>query len=227
MLVGPRLVGPQNHAANAPFVYEPPEGFSRLEGLPNEAPNAKAWTFEEPTAINMARPAEGKVARTRVVATHSSKEMSVEEADLAKIVEEMPSVFEECTWVHRRHELRARADGARVGLIEGDCNRDVDLSALGLPIQKLRSRKLQLMFPDDEGTSIVTASYPTDEANRWEPLFEATISKAKGVALRVPPPAPWTYAAWAAAGAIVGFFASGIFQRRSRNVEGAASVAPK
>jgi len=109
--------------------------------------------------------------------------------------------------------MRVRA----VGLIEGDCDRDLDLGALGLPVQKFRTRKLQLMFPDDDGTSIVTASYPVDQATRWEPLFEATIGKARGVATRAPAPAPWTYAAWAAAGAILGWFGSAIGLRKSKS----------
>lgn len=210
-LVGPRLIGPQNRAANAPFSYEPPEGFTPVRE-PLEA-GAKAWVVEE--GIHEVGSPTKKVSTTRVVATHSSKEMSVEESDLAKLAEEMPKVFEDCDWTHRRHELRVRADGARVGLIEGDCNKDVDLGHLGLPTQKLRSRKLQLMFPDDTGTSIVTASYSTDQAAKWEPLFEATINKAKGVAVRVPSPPTWTFAAWASAGAVLGFLATSIVGSRS------------
>jgi hypothetical protein len=178
---------------------------------------AKAWIVD--TQIHETGNPQKKVSTTRVVSTHSTKEMSIEETDLARLVEEMPKVFvDECEWIHRRHELRARSDGARIGLIEGDCNKDVDLSQLNLPSQKLRSRKLQLMFPDDTGTSIVTASYPTDQASTWEPLFEATINKAKGVAIRVPPPPTWTFAAWAAAGAVLGFLGMSIFVRAPKKI---------
>lgn len=205
--IGPRLLGPQSHAAGAPFEYEPPEGFVSIRA--GDVEGAKAWIFEEggsrPPALDRA------AAPVRVVVHHSTKEMSVEETDLAKLAEEMAKAFEDtCSWVHRRHELRKRSDGGRVGLIEGDCNRDVGVGRLGLPPQKLRSRKLQLMFPADAGTAIVTASYPTDQAVRWEPLFEATISKARGVATRVPAPTSLAYGVWAAAGAVLGWLASAL-----------------
>jgi hypothetical protein len=216
-LVGPRLIGPQSHSAGTPFVYEPPEGFVPIREAKPEAEGAQVWGFEtvdppKSGAPFAATPTKTVVART--VLTHSTKEMSVEERDLAKLAEEMPKAFEGiCTWVHRRHEMRVRSDGARVGLIEGDCQRDVDLGALGLPSQQIKMRKLQLMFPDDGGTQIVTASFPIDQASRWEPLIEATIGKAKGVAVRVPAPPPWLYVAWGAAGAVLGFLLSTILFR--------------
>lgn len=218
-IVGPRIVGPQSHSAGAAFAYEPPEGFVRAKSdslLGTE--DTQIWVFEDKKNFDGSS-TDKTAALTRVVVTHSNKEMSVEEADLSKLAAEMPKAFEDsCTWVHRRHELRTRADGARVGLIEGDCNRDLDLSSLGVPSQKVRSRKLQLMFPDDTGTSIVTASYPTEQAARWEPLFEATIPKARGVATRTPSPAVSIYAAWAAAGAVLGWLATAIFARKSLEV---------
>src|SRR5262249_40300327 len=152
-------------------------------------------------------------------------EMSIEEVDLAKLANEMAKAFEDtCAWTHRRHELRTRPDGGRVGLIEGDCNREMDLGHLGLPKQRLRSRKLQLMFQDDTGTSIVTYSYPTDQAARWEPLFEATIAKARGVAVRVPGPSTIVITGWAAAGAVLGWLATAIAFRSKRESN---DVTPK
>jgi hypothetical protein len=161
--------------------------------------------------------ADVAASRVRAVLSHSDKAMSVAEADLGQLATEMPKVFEDCTWVHRRHEMRLRADGARVGLIEGDCNHDVDLGAFGLPAQKLEERKLQLMFPDDTGTSIVTASYPVDQAPKWQPLFEASIGKATGVATRVPAPTPATQGGWAVAGVVLGWFASALLRPRKRD----------
>src|SRR5690606_32994974 len=153
--------------------YEPPPGFVPLKTSADDQKDAKVWGFEE-AGPGGPRPRGSEdlgLSAVRVVVHHSNKELSVEEADLAKLASEMAGAFEDtCTWVHRRHERRTRPDGARVGLIEGDCNREVDLEPLGLPRQRIRSRKLQLMFPDDTGTSIVTASYPTDQAARWEPL---------------------------------------------------------
>lgn len=229
-ILGPRLVGPQSHAAGAPFQYEPPEGFVPLsEGSAGEVEGAQVWVHEAAEKKNF----DGSVAAartpalsTRIIVNHSNKEMSVEEKDLSKLVEEMPKAFEgACTWSHRRHEMRARADGARVGLIEGDCDREIDLSAFGLPSQPVKTRKLQLMFPDDSGTSIVTVSYPTEQAAQWTPLLEATIGKAKGVATRVPAPAPWTHAAWALAGAVLGWLGTAIAMRSGSGTT--TSDAPK
>lgn len=203
-LVGPLLSAPQGKKAGAPFVYEPPEGFTR-----REANDAIVWTLDERGA------ATKSVQTTSAVVTHSAKTMSVEEADLASLTQEMATVFADCRWVHRRHELRTRADGARVGVIEGDCDKEVDLAALGLPAKTIKTRKLQLMFPDDSGTSIVTVSYPTDQATRWEPLFEATIAKASGVATRVPPPPSWMYAAWAVAGLVIAWLVTALVAKPS------------
>jgi hypothetical protein len=217
VIAGPYLTGPHGKSAGAEFVYEPPDGFKPATAhelgkaaLPDDA---KVWVFHELTSMN---PVVGGTPNPpTVVLTHSAKEMSVEEHDLAKLAEDMPSAFEGCTWVHRRHELRTRADGARVGIIEGDCDKDVDLTAFGLPPKSIKTRKLQLMFPDDLGTSIATVSYPTEQATRWEPLFEATIGKAKGVATRTPPPPNWVYGAWIAAGIVIGWLASALLARRA------------
>jgi hypothetical protein len=215
--LGPLLVGPRSQAASTPFVYQPPDGFvahDAPEGMGTSG--GKVWVFDEVVDRRPLSPDKSAGASVRVVLHHSAKQMSVEEADLAKLAGEMPKAFEDaCKWVHRRHELRERSDGGRVGLIEGDCNKDVDFSALGLPDQTLRSRKLQLMFPDDGGTSIVTASYPTDQAARWEPVFEATINKARGVAVRVPPPAPWARLLWGLAGIVVGWLVTALVQKSS------------
>ncbi|MBX3203426.1 MAG: hypothetical protein KF764_00095 [Labilithrix sp.] len=216
-ILGPRLVGPQSRSAKAPFAYDPPEGFVPAKDVKaGEAEGAQVWVHEAADKKNFdGSLADRKALSTRIILTHSAKEMSVEAVDLAKLVEEMPKAFEgACTWKPRRHEMRTRADGARVGLIEGNCDREVDLSALGLPPQPVKMRKLQLMFPDDEGTSIVTASYPTDQATRWEPLVEATIGTARGVATRVPAPAPWTHGAWAAAGVVLGWLGTAILARK-------------
>ena len=216
-IIGPRLVGPTNRSAGAPFVYEPPEGFvPAKDAKVADADGATVWVNEAAEKKKFdGSIADRKALATRIILNHSNKEMSVEETDLAKLVAEMPKAFEgACTWVHRRHELRVRADGARVGLIEGDCNREVDLSSFGLPAQPVKMRKLQLMFPDDSGTSIVTASYPTEQAAQWGPLLEASIGKASGVARRVPAPPLWTFAAWAGAGGVLGWLATAIALRK-------------
>jgi hypothetical protein len=231
-LIGPRLFGPRDHAAGAPFVYAPPEGFversaSSWSHGSEIGPGTKVWIYADPS--EPAAPSLGGLRRiledgpnaVHAVLHHSAKEMSVEEADLARLAQEMPRAFEDsCTWVHRRHELRTLRSGARVGLIEGDCTREVDLGSLGGPSQKIRARKLQLMFPDDEGTSIVTASYPIDQAPRWEPVFEATIAKARGVATRVPPPPVATSIAWGVAAGVLGWLAAALAASVARKKKG-------
>lgn len=204
---GPRLVGPQSTPASEPFAYVPPPGFKELPVTSTRvdatASGAHAWELpEEPAA-----------ARPSIVVHHSAVNMQVDEANLAKMVADMPNAFEDCTWVHRRHEMRTRPDGARVGLIEGDCNREIDLSSAGLGNIKANARKLQLVFPENEGSSIATISYPTDKAPRWEPVFEESITKAKGVATRVPPPPSWHYAAWGVAGLVLGWLLAKVIVR--------------
>lgn len=210
LLVGPKVFGPRSRAAGKPFEWHPPEHFVPVDAG-REA--TKAWVAEA-TEVPSMRVDRERSNAVRAVLHHSPKEMSVEEADLGALAREMASAFEgACTWVHRRHELRRRTDGAAVGLIEGDCDRDVDLGGT-LPKATLRARKMQLMFPDDTGTSIVTISYPTDQAARWEPLFEATVNRADGVATRAAKTPTWLFAACAAAAALLAWFATAIAWRR-------------
>lgn len=217
--LGPRVFGPQNKSAGSAFGYEPPERFALVKEPSVTDQGAQAWAYQGSEAdaapvFPTGRPAVDKHTRVTVVLHHSAKEISVDEGDLAKLATEMAKAFEDvCSWSHRRHELRVRSDGARVGLIDGDCNRTIDLRGVGLPEAVIKLRKLQLIFPDDTGTSIVTASYPSDQAARWEPVFEATINKAKGVATRVPPPPPWHYGAFGGAGLVMGWLLAALVLR--------------
>lgn len=213
-IVGPLLTSPRGKSAGTAFVYEPPEGFKHPTEKIKGAEGAEVWVFEEGVPSGPFQNPVRNPNPPTVVVTQTAKEMSVEERDLAKLVEDMASAFEGCTWVHRRHELRTRADGARVGIIEGDCDKELDLSAFGLPTKTIKQRKLQMMFPNDDGTAIVTASYLSETASRWEPLFEATIGKAKGVATRTPPPPPWMYAAWGGAGLVIAWLATALAAKR-------------
>jgi hypothetical protein len=208
-LAGPRMVGEQNRPSEEPFAYVPPEGFKELPATSKrvDASGAKAWEVpEEPATI-----------RPSVVVHHSAVNMQVDEPNLAKMVADMPNAFEECTWVHRRHETRTRPDGSRVGLIEGECNREIDMSAAGLGNLKASSRKMQLVFPENEGSSIATISYPTEKAARWEPAFEETILKSKGVATRVPPPGTWVVVGWGVVGLLLGWLFAKMIVRPSES----------
>jgi hypothetical protein len=71
------------------------------------------------------------------------------------------------------------------------------------------------VFPDDLGTSIVTAQFAEEEAAKWEPLFEASIDTASGVATRVPAAPPWMMFAWAGAGGVLGWLVSAMLATRT------------
>lgn len=198
-VLGPQLTSPHDAKAGAPFAWEPPEGFVRVGSEPGTK-----YELADRT---------GHLFVPRAEVTHSANETQVEERELAPIVQGLPETFAKAdvTWVARRHETRVRPDGARVGLIEGDCTKSLD----DFRLQEVHFRKLQLVFPDDTGTSIVTIDYATDEAAKWEPIFEATIGKAKGVATRVPPAPAWMYGAWAAGGLVLGWLGASLLGTRS------------
>jgi hypothetical protein len=211
-LAGPRLTGDARkaHDAGEPFAYTPPEGFVADKARSKDG--VSLYVHPESRDTNP----------TAVAVHHADKSITFADGELARLVDEMPKAFEDakCTWVHRRHEVVTRPDGARVGLVEGDCDREIDLAELaGLEKKKIRTRKLQLLFPDDKGLSIATASFATEEAARWAPAIESTIHTAKGVAARYPPPSPVQYAMWAAAGAVLGWLAAGLLSRRAKKAE--------
>lgn len=208
-LAGPRLVAPSSRPAGGAFEYVPPDGFHDIpaSSAKIDAPGARAWEHAVDDAPG------GAV----VVVHHSAMKMQVDEPSLAQMAADMPRAFEDCAWVHRRHETRVRPDGARVGLIEGDCDRDIDLDALGLSKKTAKLRKLQLVFPDDDGTSIATVSYPTSHAERFEPMFEASVDRAKNVALRVPPPPAWTHVAWGLGALVLGGLAAALIGKKERD----------
>lgn len=207
-IVGPRLLSPQDRSAGRPFGYVPPDGFVARPSPEGSSADAKLWVFAA---------SEGASFVPRVVVTHSSLGGTVEGEDLGRLASGMPKVFSDSgiSWALRRQETRTRADGARVGVLEGDCVR-------ALPVET-RYRVLQLVFPDDQGSSIATASYPAEEANRWEPLFEASIARAEGVAVRVPPPPAWLYVASGVAGLVLGALTVALVARRRPARDGDAA----
>src|SRR5690349_17386953 len=109
-VLGPRLTAPHDRAAGEPFVYEAPEGFTS-SGDPT-SDGEREW-------VHALTP--GRAMAARVTVKQVRKSGNVESADLAKIAEGMPAVLASSgvTWTTLRQETRTRADGTRVGLIEG------------------------------------------------------------------------------------------------------------
>jgi hypothetical protein len=204
-VVGTRLSAPHDRKASEPFAYMPPEGFTAADEGASEGD--KQWSHPPKGALGIA---------PRVHLTTSKTGGTVEAADLARIAEGMPSVLEPngVTWTDVRRETRTRPDGARVGLIEGECTRKVEETVFGGPPVKVRYRRLLLVFPTDDGSALITAVYGKDEVSTWEPAFEATIGAARGVAVRVPPPPLWMILAWGGAGLVLGWLALLLVARR-------------
>ncbi len=204
-VLGPRLTAPHDRLAGAPFVYEPPDGFTPVGELDKDG--EREWLHA--VTPGHAMPARVTVKRLR-------KGGNVEPVDLAKIAEGMPGVLASSgvTWKDVRQETRTRADGTRVGLIEGECTKKTeDVPVMGELV--LTYRRLMLVFPTDDGTALMTALYGKDEIAVWQPVFEASIGKSQGVALRVPPPPGWMYFAWGAAGLVIGWLGGGLMARNA------------
>ncbi|MDB5220795.1 MAG: hypothetical protein JWO86_8722 [Myxococcaceae bacterium] len=217
--VGPRLGGPRDRAAGGPFVYQPPEGFVLEKGDPaksiNDDISARDREWVHPATF-------GHTIAPRIHLSPSTKGGTVEAADLARISEGMPGMLEPTgvSWSEVRRETRTRADGARVGLIEGECTKTTE--QLGAGPVKVKYRRLLFVFPTDEGSAVTTAVYGTDETATWQAAFEGSIDKAQGVALRVPPPPTWMYFAWGAAGAVLAWLAASLKAKRDLRL----SMAP-
>jgi len=195
--LGPRISAPRDRAANEPFVFEPPEGFVEAKGEAKQGDEDQEWLY----------PTKSVLAVTpRITLKRSKRGGTVEPADLATIASGMPQVLEPSgvTWTDVRHETRTRPDGARVGLIEGEC----------LNKNGAQYRRLFFVFPVDGGTVITTAFYGTGEVAKWQPVLEATLVKAHGVALRVPPPPNWMYLAWGGAGLVIGWLVAALVFRK-------------
>lgn len=207
--LGPRLTTPQDRSAAEPFAFEPPAGFVDAKDDPGSLePNVeRAWVH----------PVAGIGFAPRIFLTRSKQGGTVESSDLTRLAQGMPAMLEQhgLSWTDVRHETRTRADGAHVGLIEGDCEKKLELSG-GAP-GLLRYRRLHLVFPvNGGGTVIVTALYPKEDASKWAPILEATIGTTKGVAVRLPSPPAWLLGAWAGAGALVGWLVAAMMTKKAR-----------
>ncbi|MBX3192797.1 MAG: hypothetical protein KF819_37785 [Labilithrix sp.] len=210
--IGPRLTTAQDRPASEPFAFEPPSGFLETKDDPGTlGPGVeKAWLH--PTEVLTFSP--------RIMLTRSKQGGTVEPNDLSRLAAGMPATLGESglSWVDVRRETRVRADGAHVGLIEGDCEKKLTLpeGQEGL----LKYRRLYLVFPVDGGGSvIITSLYPQEQAAKWAPILESMIGTTKGVAVRLPGPPAWMIGAWATAGAVVGWLAASMLSKRSAKID--------
>jgi hypothetical protein len=167
--------------ANKPFSYVPPTGFNPAT-LPNNvnADNGVDRIWVEPTAASTIAP--------RVTLSHTPQEASVDSIALGTIADGMPALYDKShgRWVEERHVAHVRPDGARVGLIVGNLT-----IADNAPF-----KTMQMVFPDDTGTSIATASFNSISAPRLVPEFEKSLDDAIGVKKLGKKPENWMYFAY-------------------------------
>jgi hypothetical protein len=215
--LGPRLVAPADRAAGGPFEYAPPEGF-----VPAGDQNAKILSGSVVGAQRAwVRPPANLALVPKytpnVSLVHTDKAAPVEDVQLAALAAGMPALFAQSgtTWTEVRHTVHARPDGARVGIIEGAATKG-----------DMKYRVLQIAFPEDSGASIVTASYPTEEAEKYGAAFEQSIDGAKGVAFRAPPPPASSYFVWGAAAGVLTLLAMGLRVRSAAVRAAGASERP-
>jgi hypothetical protein len=219
-ILGPRLSAPQDRRAGEAFVYEAPEGFAASKVGPSGEPLGEGETLWEHA------PLPGHTTKALVHLKRSKMGGTVEPADLAKLAEGMPEMLRPLglTWKDVRQETRTRPDGARVGLIEGDSlARGPEDFAGGGPVQ-VHQRRLLFLFPTDEGTALTTAVFAKEELGTWGPALEATIGKARGVAVRQPPPPQWMHFAWGGAGLVLALLGNALAKGRR---SGEASTDPE
>jgi len=205
--LGPNLTSPRERPAGQEFAIDPPEGFVEEKGAGVLAEKGgREWVNHEAMAASLA---------PRMILIHSKDRGTVEAADLALVARSMPDNLRDSgvSWSDLRQETRTRPDGARVGLVEGDCVKKGREGFGGATAADLHYRRLNLMFPTDAGFAVVTAIYPKEQAAKWQPLFEATINGARGVAMRKPGPPEWMYVAWGGGGLVLGWLFAKLFDR--------------
>jgi hypothetical protein len=216
-ILGPRLGAPQDRRAGEPFVYEPPEGFTASKAGPSGEPLGEGETLWEHA------PLPGHTTKAMVHLKRSKMGGTVEPADLAKLAEGMPAMLRPIglTWQDVRQETRTRPDGARIGLIEADSIARGPEAFPGADQVQVHQRRLLFLFPTDEGTALTTAVFAKEELGTWGPALEATIGKARGVAVRQPPPPQWMHFAWGGAGLVLALLGNALAKAKRPGAAGA------
>lgn len=182
-----------------PFAFAAPATFTPIDAGSEARPNvAKLWV--EPTAIAPLAP--------RASLSHSPHQAALEEPALAEIAAGMPAMYARSngSWKEVRHVVHVRPDGAKVGLIVGDLTTDTNVSLT----------TMQMMFPDDTGSSIVTASFAVPSATRLVPAFEKAMDDSTGVKKLGRAAPNWVYYAWGLGALLVAVAAQALLARRGR-----------
>lgn len=191
--IGPRLLQKGDAPGGAPFAFEPPAEFKHLPDKSGVV-DPNTWVHAPSAAMASFPP--------RFSLSHTKGAGSVEAADLSRLATGMPDVFRASgiSWTLDKVQTRERSDGARFGIIEGSATKK---SARDAPDLGVSYVVRQFVFPDDSGTSIVTASYPRDEMSKWEATFDAAALSATGVARRAPAVPATTFLMWGAGGSVL------------------------
>lgn len=184
--------------ANAPFAYVPPVGFIPVDlGAKPDSNVTQAWI--EPSVLATSLDA-------RITQTHSAHFTDLGDGALSAIAAGMPALYEKShgQWSEERHLVHHRPDGASVGLIVGALTTG----------DGVQMRTMQMLFPDDSGSSIVTASFQTSLNERLTPELEKSLDDASGVKKLGKSAPNWMVLAWALGGLLFAIAAQMVIGRR-------------
>jgi hypothetical protein len=188
--------------AGKPFSYVPPSTFQPISVPANlNADNSVDRVWVEPTAVSKIDP--------RITLSHTPQLAQIDDAALGAIASGMPALYEKShgTWTEERHVAHLRPDGARVGLIVGDL----------ITADESHLKTVQMIFPDDTGTSIATASFDQVSSQRLVPELEKSLDVADGVTKLGKKPENNVYFAWFLGALIFSLAAQALFFRRSKS----------
>ena len=197
-LLGSHFGATPEAPANAPFAYVPPAGFIPVDlSTKLDSSVIKAWI--EPSILATSLDA-------RITLSHSSHVADLGDAALAVISAGMPALYAKSQgqWSEERHLVHHRPDGGSVGLIVGALTTG----------DGVKMRTMQMLFPDDTGSSIVTASFETSLNQRMTPEIEKSMDDATGVKKLGKSAASWIVLVWALGGLLFAIAAQIVVGRR-------------
>jgi hypothetical protein len=180
-ILGVHFSGEPEVPAGQPFTYVPPQGFNPVTLPANvNADNGVDKIWAEATAVSRIAP--------RVTLSHTTQETVLDGVALAPLADGLPALYAKShgQWTEERHIVHVRPDGKRAGLIVGDLTTADDAHL----------KTMQMIFPDDTGTSIATASFDQVSAARLVPEFEKSLDDAMGLKKPGKKPENWLYFAY-------------------------------